>query len=334
LTSRPFPLAALLIAAGFATACGDTPTQPSAQALTITCPASLVLPTGDGNPVAGTFALPQVSGGTAPLATTCDPQSGSAFRLGSNQVTCTVRDARAISAACSFGVTVVKVPVIAATKFVAFGDSITEGQINTPCGSAVTSFADYLRMLQLSPRIFDPTGTYPAKLQALLNGRYLAQTIIVVNKGLGNEQAVDGSTRLPGVLASESPDALVLLEGTNDMSAISVGAFPGATISSMVGGLRTMIRTARQRGLPVFVGTLLPQRPGACRDFASAYIADANAAIRLMVVSEGATLVDLYAAFGGVAGDLIGPDGLHPTDAGHQRIAETFFSAIRGRLER
>jgi lysophospholipase L1-like esterase len=52
-----------------------------------------------------------------------------------------------------------------------------------------------------------------------------------------------------------------------------------------------------------------------------------------MVAAEGAVLVDLYAAFGGVAGDLIGPDGLHPSDSGHQRIAETFFTAIRGQFE-
>jgi lysophospholipase L1-like esterase len=52
------------------------------------------------------------------------------------------------------------------------------------------------------------------------------------------------------------------------------------------------------------------------------------------VVAEGGVLVDVNAAFGGVAGDLIGPDGLHPTDAGHQRIAETFFAAIRGQFER
>jgi lysophospholipase L1-like esterase len=36
----------------------------------------------------------------------------------------------------------------------------------------------------------------------------------------------------------------------------------------------------------------------------------------------------------GVAGtDVIGADGLHPTAAGYSKIAETFFDAIKQRLE-
>jgi acyl-CoA thioesterase-1 len=189
-------------------------------------------------------------------------------------------------------------------------------------------------MLRTGPRLFDPRGTYATKLETLLNARYLAQTISVFNAGLGGETADAGKTRLPLVLSQQSVGALVLLEGTNDMTAILFGTPPETAIASVIGGLRSMIRTGRQRGLPVFVGTLLPQRVGACRDFAAGNIAAANNAIRPMVASEGAILVDLYAAFGGVAGDLIGPDGLHPSAAGHQTIAETFFAAIRTQLER
>jgi lysophospholipase L1-like esterase len=44
--------------------------------------------------------------------------------------------------------------------------------------------------------------------------------------------------------------------------------------------------------------------------------------------------VDLHAAFGGTATtELIGPDGLHPTEAGYQKIADTFFAAIKSTLE-
>ena len=34
-----------------------------------------------------------------------------------------------------------------------------------------------------------------------------------------------------------------------------------------------------------------------------------------------------------VAGVLIGFDGLHPNEAGYQRMAETFYAEIRRRLE-
>ena len=94
-----------------------------------------------------------------------------------------------------------------------------------------------------------------------------------------------------------------------------------------------MIREGRSRAATVFVGTLLPQRPGGAKAFAPALIAPTNDRIRAMAMAEAATLVDLYAAFGGVAGTLIGDDGLHPNAEGKQKIAETFFDAIRSRLE-
>jgi lysophospholipase L1-like esterase len=328
------PIATFIIAIALSSACGSNPAQPSPATLAISCPSPLMLYTADGAAVVGTFAAPQVTGGTAPVTTSCDRASGTAFSLGPTQVTCTARDARQRTASCSFGVSVIKVPGIAATRFVAFGDSITEGQIDSPCAGTATSFAGYLQMLQAGPRLFDPRGTYATKLETLLNARYLAQTIGVLNAGVGGETADAGKTRLPLVLSQQSVDALVLLEGTNDMSATAFGIPPDTAIASMIGGLRSMIRTGRQRGLPVFVGTLLPQRAGACRDFAAGSIAAANNAIRPMVASEGAVVVDLYAAFGGVAGDLIGPDGLHPSAAGHQKIADTFFAAIRAQLER
>jgi lysophospholipase L1-like esterase len=44
-------------------------------------------------------------------------------------------------------------------------------------------------------------------------------------------------------------------------------------------------------------------------------------------------LVDLYQVFDGQTDSLLGPDGLHPNDAGYHKMAETFFTAIRDRLE-
>jgi lysophospholipase L1-like esterase len=57
-----------------------------------------------------------------------------------------------------------------------------------------------------------------------------------------------------------------------------------------------------------------------------------NARLASLAVETGAVLVDIYAAFGDGAG-LIGPDGLHPTEAGYQKIAETFYDAIVKTLE-
>jgi lysophospholipase L1-like esterase len=171
-------------------------------------------------------------------------------------------------------------------------------------------------------------------LRALLGARYTNQTFTVINEGNGGEVTADGAADLPRVLSQDNPQVLLLQEGTNDMDAIFFGANPETQMSGVVSNLQTMIRLARARGVTVFVGTLTPQRAGACRGYAPTYIGQANDRIRTMVAGEGATLADIYAAYGGVASvDLIGPDGLHPTDAGYSKIANAFFDAIRQRLE-
>jgi len=94
-----------------------------------------------------------------------------------------------------------------------------------------------------------------------------------------------------------------------------------------------MVRTTRARGMTPLVATFLPQRPGGQRAFAVNTIVPVNDRVRAMVAEEGAMLVDLYAAFDGNLDTLIGPDGLHPNEAGYQKIAETFFDAIKSRFE-
>jgi lysophospholipase L1-like esterase len=78
---------------------------------------------------------------------------------------------------------------------------------------------------------------------------------------------------------------------------------------------------------------LLPQRVNACRAYAPSLIAPTNDLIRSLALTEGATLVDLYQAFTGMENTLLGIDGLHPTEAGYDKMAQTFFDAIRPKLE-
>ena len=196
--------------------------------------------------------------------------------------------------------------------YVAFGDSITEGFPHT-----------------IVPQLLDPApdGSYPAVLLSLLRARYTAQTIAVLDEGIGGELVAAGASRLAGVLSADAPGALLLMEGANDLSQGSDG------ISPAVAGLRQMVRDARARSIAVFVGTLLPERAGGTPQHPE-LVVPLNDAIKTMVAAEGVFLVDLYAAFDGVADStLISSDGLHPTAAGNQRIAQTFYDAVRARLE-
>ena len=52
-----------------------------------------------------------------------------------------------------------------------------------------------------------------------------------------------------------------------------------------------------------------------------------------MCTLEGVTYVDLYGGMLPEAEQLIGIDGLHPTEAGYRRIADLFFAAIQRDLQ-
>ena len=93
-----------------------------------------------------------------------------------------------------------KPPHLSATKFIAFGDSITEGFVQRCPGAAPTeNDEDPLRIeLPLAPGRAQPSPTaYPAKLQALLAERYPSQMITVINEGAGGEDIQGGVANLP-----------------------------------------------------------------------------------------------------------------------------------------
>ena len=263
---------------------------------------------GNATPVA--YEPPQVIAGEPPLQTTCTPVSGSTFPLGVTTVACSTRDAVARTDTCTFTVTVNPAPRLAATTFMAFGNSITEGK--TASGAT--------------------PNNYPVQLARMLTSRYAmqAQSISVVNKGLGGESAVQGAQRIHQALDDEEPQVLLLEEGVNDLQT-------GATaIPSMINALRDMVREAKSRGIVVFLATLTPVREGGTPprgDAAFPHVRDANTQIRILAASEQVILVDLYQSFGGSPDPYIDVDGLHPTEAGYLKIAEFFFDAIRARLE-
>lgn len=280
--------------------------------------------TGQGVPQ--TYPAPTVVGGATPVSVVCTPSSGSVFPLGKSPVTCVAADSQNRSDRCSFMVTVQTVPMLTATRFVAFGDSITEGALASCPGTSSLGYfnlQDDLKFLKASVNV--PTS-YPTKLQTLLRNRYSTQQPTVLNEGVGGETVEGGVARLPGVLDVDAPHALLLQEGVNNLSG-------GGSASAVVNGLRTMIRQARGRGIPVLLGTLLPEREGACRAYTPAAIAPTNDQIRVMAAAEGAVIVDLYQVFNGMTGTLLGPDGLHPNESGYQAIAQTYFDTIRERLE-
>lgn len=317
LFARLLALAGLLVSA----ACGHDMTGPSGPGPSLACPAGAGATSTNGQAVVVTYPAPTITGGTAPYNLGCVPASGSPFAPGATTVTCSVADADRRASSCTFTVVVVIVmptPVLSATRFVAFGDSLTESKL-----------AD-------SEILTD--NSYPNDLKALLEARYNTQSFTVFKEGCGGEptstptqECAGGINRLPGVLTKDTPQVVLLLEGAND---ISIGG--AAAIPTMASGLATMVQQAHGRGAVVLLATLPPERVGGTpfpRGDAAPFVDSANAQIKMVAASTGATLVDLFAALGGNPDPYVGSDGLHLTIDGYQKMAETFFAAIESTLE-
>lgn len=209
-------------------------------------------------------------------------------------------------------------PVLAITRILAFGDSMTEGVDSPPLQGAWSFALDAGR-----------SQSYPFKLQALTTALYTAQTVEVFNAGLAGRQARDDRGRFGRALGDANPELVLLMEGANDLNGpLAPGEGINARVQSIVDALEDMVRDASLRGIPVMIATLPPQRPP--KGGGAEYLPRFNDALRSMAGKKGAQVVEIA----NLPASLIGLDGLHPSEPGYQRIAELWFDAIRGRFER
>jgi lysophospholipase L1-like esterase len=253
-----------------------------------------------------TYSDPTTTGGKAPLTTTCSPTSGSAFVIGSTPVSCSTTDVAGARAECTFSVTVdpPPIPQVKYTKYLGFGDSETEGKLSQ------------------IPLVLMP-NSYTLKLLSMLQSRYSTQTIVVADDGTGGQQVRDPDTldRFDHALERETPQVVLIMDGANDLLDRQTVAIPEA-----ITAIGTMGQHATNQGVQVFLATLPPMDPDK-RGAAAAAVGPYNAQLANLAALRNYTLVDVNAAFHGDLG-LIGADGLHPTDAGYQVIAQAFYDKI------
>jgi lysophospholipase L1-like esterase len=295
----------------FAVSCTSGVTGPS-TGMTLACPAGVTADSSDANPVTVSFDPPTQTGGFPPVTITCSSQSGTAFPVGTTTVTCQAVDSLQRQATCSFPVAVKGPNRLAYTRYLSFGDSITEGVGSEPVPG--------LRFLAAEP--------YPLGLQIRLALGYPMQTFTVINAGVAGEVAhAGGVARFRNVLLANNPEVVLIMEGTNDLLDASG---PDAAIAA----LETMILEAQARSVRVLLATVPPQRPDGARNRAlfASRVAPFNDQVRTLAAARGVVLVDVYNA---MANDLslIGVDDLHPTDRGFGVIADTFAAAIRSRFD-
>lgn len=314
-------LAALAVTTTVTGACGNPagpgPAPQPALPPQISCGNPISLDNLTATSQAVSYPPPAVTGGAAPVTVTCSPASGAEFPLGDTTVTCSAIDGLARQATCSFVVRL-RHRELATATFLAFGDSLTVGENGRP-----VNFAPFV----------DLPNAYPTILQDFFRERIPGQPIAVINAGRSGERVTENDERLKSSIAAHQPQALLLLEGTNDV----LGRLPASAIA---GAVRDSIRTARDRGVQyLFVSTLLPAARDNClappavprcrgNDLSDALLAETNHLIRGLVPDSGAHLVDPYDRFVANRASYIDIDGLHLTPEGNRALASAFWDRI------
>lgn len=223
------------------------------------------------------------------------------------------------------------VQALGATKFLAFGDSIT-------CG--VPGAFPTMDLAFDDPNCVLTAGApqFPQLARGLLQAASPSQTIVVDNEGRPGEEVASAYSRFSALMAARRPQGVLLLEGINDLNS-------GRSVSATVEAMVRMIELARLYNTTVLVGTMFQtcysENPftGRVRTNSTSLIVPYNTALRAAVAGRlNVYVVDLYASFGNgnclatQGTNYVGDDGLHPSPSGYSRIASTFAQAVRDRF--
>lgn len=307
---------AIGLSCGSKTATNPSPPPDPVPNLSLACPGNVLVDT-DKTPYVVSYSQPLATGGVAPIQTSCTINSGASLGAGSTDVICTATDTSQRRAQCTFNVTINLVRRLKGTRFLAFGDSITQGEVSQP---------------NISVHAVEPENSYPTALQSMLRERYLLQKdqIVVVNAGLGGQHVAEDEDRFVEAVISAKPDVVLLLEGANDVNDGAGQLDPGSVVRSL---RLDVVRALRNNAKLVLVSTLLPQVEGGNKAGYPDGVELVNDEIRRRIPAEGGKVVDSYAVFKPMQNLLIGVDGLHPTVAGYKTLAETFLKAISDTFE-
>jgi lysophospholipase L1-like esterase len=159
----------------------------------------------------------------------------------------------------------------------------------------------------------DGATSYNNSYVPLLSARW-AKTIL--NQGVGGAYSSYGAAMIDEFLFIDNPRYITIYFGTNDAGLME----PDRTIAN----LQYIIERARENGTIPVIATL-----GPCFDewaWRKPFMIDLSQRIRQLAASEGIACADIEAALDWNKSYMA--SSLHPNDAGHRIIAETFYRAL------
>jgi lysophospholipase L1-like esterase len=192
------------------------------------------------------------------------------------------------------------------TRIIALGDSTTAG---TP------GF--------LSPLEAPPNGRGDDTSQFAYWLRRARPHWEVLNRGINGERSDEIAARMQRDVIDAAPAAVVIIAGVNDV-------YQGLAADRVTATLRAMYDRAAHAGIRVVAGTIVPYNTASADE--NARMRQINAWIRAQVDADPAIAVADTRAAVAKAGDpdqlAESPDGLHPSPAGYQRMAEALLPVL------
>jgi len=190
-------------------------------------------------------------------------------------------------------------PLFGQERYVAFGDSITNGLGDDPGG-----------------------GGYPARMEALLVAA--GRDAKVENEGKDGETTAEGLSRITG-LTGAAEDTLIIMEGTNDIP-------EGVSTETTIANLKLMVSRGASRGFgKIFLATILPRGRGATNAERAQWQVLADA-IRQAAYDRGWPQPDPHIAFLDAEGypDALYSDSYHPDADGYELLAAVIGDSVQG----
>ena len=146
---------------------------------------------------------------------------------------------------------------------------------------------------------------------------------MVLNRGINGERSDQIAARFERDVVRIAPAAVIIIAGVNDI-------YQGRSVDQVTSQLHDMYARARQAGIPVVAGTIIPFNTATPDQ--NARMRQVNGWIRQQPDVAFVDTRSAVAASGSPDRLFESPDGLHPSPAGYRRMADAIEPVIQGVL--